>query len=74
MTEPTEPAKGKTMYMVVVFKSGAKIRVPVTKFSTQSNNFTGDLTSLEWSWPEGVESKLKYVNPSEVAAVLREDE
>jgi hypothetical protein len=56
--------------MQVVFKSGASILVPVSRFSTKTGPLGSELTSLEWTTPAGWASKLHYLNLEDVVAVV----
>jgi hypothetical protein len=59
------------MKMVITLKSGTQISTQVEEY-TLGRNPLGGLTKLEWTATESADSRLKYLDLSEVAAVHTE--
>jgi hypothetical protein len=58
------------MRMQITFKSGAQIEVDAGEWTTARNQFTNELTRMDWTTPDAWTAKLHTIDLSQVAAVV----
>lgn len=58
--------------MVVLFRSGAKLEVPVAEFSVGRNRLSGEIAELKWTPTPDSKIVPKYIRQEDIAAVWGE--
>jgi len=56
--------------MRIILKSGVIIDTRVKEYTIKKNTITDEITSLNWTMPEGNAESLKYLRLEEVVAVV----
>lgn len=60
------------MKMHIYLKGGGDFVIEVTEFDVEKG-FTGEVRSMNWTYPEKHKRRMTFLDPSQVAAIVRED-